>query len=90
MYDAMVEILEKLQPTAMTLKDVSHKHAGHAAMKGIEGGESHFDLEITAEAFEGLNLVKRHKLVYIMLGEVMPQIHALSIKAQTPAEADAQ
>jgi sulfur transfer protein SufE/stress-induced morphogen len=90
MYDAMVAILEKLQPTALTLKDVSYKHAGHAAMKGIEGGESHFDLEITADAFEGLNLVKRHKLVYMMLGEVMPKIHALSIKAQTPAEADTQ
>ena len=28
--------------------------------------------------------VQRHKLVYMMLGDVMPKIHALQIKAQTP------
>jgi sulfur transfer protein SufE/stress-induced morphogen len=83
-YDAIVEALQKLQPVKLELVDNSHKHAGHTGAP--EGGESHFDLYIVSDAFEGLNLVKRHKLVYMMLGEIMPTIHALQIQAKTPAE----
>lgn len=85
-YDEMMQALQKLQPTSLSLTDVSYKHAGHAGAKGIEGGESHFELEIVSDAFEGLNLVKRHQMVYMILGDVMPKIHALAIKANTPAE----
>lgn len=83
MYTAIVTALQQLQPESLELQDVSHQHAGH-----VEGGgtESHFELDIVADAFEGLNLVKRHKLVYMMLGDVMPQIHALQIRAKTPSE----
>ena len=85
-YDEMMRALQKLHPTSLSLTDVSYKHEGHAGAKGIEGGESHFDLEIVSPAFEGLNLVKRHQMVYLILGEVMPKIHALAIKANTPDE----
>lgn len=85
-YDEMMAALQKLQPKSLSLTDVSYKHEGHAGAKGIEGGESHFELEIVADVFEGLNLVKRHQMVYMILGEVMPKIHALAIKANTPAE----
>jgi sulfur transfer protein SufE/stress-induced morphogen len=85
-YDEMLEALQKLQPTSLSLTDVSYKHEGHAGAKGIEGGESHFELEIVSPAFEGLNLVKRHQMVYMILGNVMPKIHALAIKANTPDE----
>ena len=85
-YDEMMAALQKLKPTSLSLIDVSYKHEGHAGAKGIEGGESHFELEIVADAFDGLNLVKRHQMVYMMLGEVMPKIHALAIKANTPQE----
>lgn len=83
MYRAIRTELLKLQPTVLELRDVSYQHAGH-----VEGGgeESHFELEIVAEAFDGLNLVKRHKLVYMLLGDVMPKIHALQISAKTPSE----
>lgn len=84
MYDAIVANLQKLQPVALELTDNSQQHAGHTE---APGGESHFDLAIVSEAFDGLNLVKRHQLVYMMLGEVMPKIHALQIRAQTPEEA---
>jgi sulfur transfer protein SufE/stress-induced morphogen len=87
MYDAMMEQLQKLQPTKLILTNVSHQHAGHAGMKGSSNTqESHFELDIVADAFDGLNLVKRHQLVYMMLRDVMPQIHALQIRAKTPAE----
>jgi sulfur transfer protein SufE/stress-induced morphogen len=84
MYTAIVTALGLLKPTSLELKDVSYQHAGH--VEGGNGVESHFELDIVADAFEGLNLVKRHKLVYMVLGEVMPKIHALQIRAKTPAE----
>jgi sulfur transfer protein SufE/stress-induced morphogen len=85
MYNAMMNALQKLKPISIKLVDNSHQHAGHAGSKGLNG-ESHFELEIVSEAFEGLNLVKRHQLIYMLLGDVMPKIHALGIKANTPNE----
>lgn len=87
MYSAMMTALQQLKPTSIDLIDNSHQHAGHAGSKGFNG-ESHFDLTIVSEAFEGLNLVKRHQLIYMILGEIMPKIHALSIKANTPDEVE--
>ena len=83
--DKMRERLAMLQPTAFTLEDVSHEHAGHAGAKGLSG-ESHFTLDITAACFSPLSSVKRHQLVYTVLGDVMDEIHALSIKARTGEE----
>jgi sulfur transfer protein SufE/stress-induced morphogen len=84
MYNAMIAALQLLKPASLELVDNSDQHAGHMESPG--SGESHFELDIVSEAFEGLNLVKRHKLVYMMLGEVMPKIHALQIRAKTPEE----
>ena len=85
MYDGIMKAMQLLKPTKLVLVDNSDQHAGHAGSKGFNG-ESHFELQIVAEAFDGLNLVKRHKLVYMLLGEIMPKIHALQISAKTPAE----
>lgn len=87
-YKAIVSALEQLQPTSLELKDVSYQHAGH--VEGGNGVESHFELDIVAPAFDELNLVKRHKLVYMMLGDVMSKIHALQIRAKTPSEVQQQ
>lgn len=86
-YKAMVNALQVLKPTSLTLVNNSHQHAGHAG-NDAKDGESHFELSLVAEAFDGLSLVKRHQLVYMVLGEIMPQIHALQIQALTPAEAE--
>ena len=85
MYNGILAALQVLKPTKLVLLDNSDQHAGHAGSKGFNG-ESHFELQIVADAFEGLNLVKRHKLVYMLLGEIMPKIHALQISAKTPKE----
>ncbi len=86
MYNTIMSTLI-LKPTSITLTDNSAQHAGHAGSKGWEeSGESHFALEIVAEAFEGLSLVKRHQLIYMLLGETMQKIHALEIKAKSPSE----
>mmetsp|Transcript_17200 Transcript_17200/g.31148 ORF Transcript_17200/g.31148 Transcript_17200/m.31148 type:complete len:320 (+) Transcript_17200:74-1033(+) len=90
-YNSIMTSLQQLQPTFVKLVDTSHQHAGHAGVTKNGGGvgrESHFEVTIVANAFEGLNLVKRHQLVYMILGKEMPQIHALNIKANTPNEVE--
>ena len=87
-YNAIMTALAALKPSSIVLMDNSHQHAGHAGNDMEQDGESHFELQIVAEAFEGLHLVKRHQLIYMMLGQIMPQIHALQIQALTPQEAE--
>jgi acid stress-induced BolA-like protein IbaG/YrbA len=53
----------------------------------VDGDGRHFDAVVVASAFEGRSRVQRHQLVYAALGDRMRQeVHALSIKALTPAE----
>ncbi len=74
-----------LNPHAVEVIDESHLHAGHA---GAQSGRGHFRVRITSQAFEGLPLVKRHRLVYDAVGDLMQtDIHALGIEAYTVAEA---
>jgi len=88
MYNAILStLIPVLKPTSITLVDNSDQHAGHAGSKGWEeSGESHFALEIVSEAFGGLASVKRHQLIYMLLGDTMQKIHALQISAKTPDE----
>jgi acid stress-induced BolA-like protein IbaG/YrbA len=56
----------------------------------VEGDGRHFFATIVSTEFEGLNRVRRHQRVYQALGDRMrEQIHALSMKTLTPAEAAA-
>ncbi len=53
----------------------------------VDGDGRHFDALVVSSAFEGKSRVQRHQLVYAALGERMrEEVHALSIKALTPAE----
>lgn len=75
----------QLAPSRLELIDESHLHAGHA---GAQSGLGHFRATIVASAFEGLPLIKRHRLVYAAVGELMKtDIHALSIDALSDIEA---
>jgi acid stress-induced BolA-like protein IbaG/YrbA len=48
---------------------------------------THFATLVVSEAFEGLRPLQRHQLIYRALGARMGgEIHALSIRALTPAE----
>jgi BolA protein len=74
-----------LQPAQLTVTDDSHKHAGHA---GARDGRGHFSVDLVAAAFEGKAPLARHRLVYAALGGLMDSdIHALAIRARSPAEA---
>ena len=72
-----------LAPTALSITDDSHLHAGHAGAR--EG--RHFSVRIASPRFAGLSRVARHRLVYDALHRLMPQgIHALAISAYAPDE----
>jgi BolA protein len=71
-----------LEPNDLAISDDSHLHAGH---EGAREGKGHFSVQITSSHFEGLNPIKRHRLIYEALGTLMEtDIHALSIDARTP------
>lgn len=74
---------QALAPEHLEIVDESPLHAGHAGAKG--GG--HFAALIVSARFSGLSGLERHRLVYRVLGDLMPgEIHALSIRALTPDE----
>lgn len=78
-----------LQPTVLNIENVSTQHAGHAGSKGLHGTETHFDVYIVAEAFAALNNVQRHRMVYQLLDQELNNgVHALSITAKSPDEAN--
>ena len=53
----------------------------------VEGDGQHFYATVVSAEFEGKRLIQRHQLVYAALGDRMKaEVHALSIKAFTPAE----
>ncbi|KAF3453260.1 hypothetical protein FNV43_RR03700 [Rhamnella rubrinervis] len=81
------ERLEKeLGPIELLVEDISYQHAGHAGVRGSDG-ETHFNVKVVSEEFQGKSLVKRHRLIYDLLQEELQSgLHALSIVAKTPSE----
>ena len=54
-----------------------------AEVRGDDG--HHFEAVVTAPAFAGLPRIAQHRLVYeIFDGELGADIHALSLKTETP------
>jgi BolA protein len=71
-------------PESLEVEDESHLHEGHA---GARDGRGHYRVFIVAAAFEGLNRVQRHRLVYETLGSMMTtDIHALALQVYDPKE----
>ena len=65
-------------PHHLRVTDVSYQHAGHAAAPS--GGESHFELEISASAFEGQSRLACHRMINEVLAELLAgPVHALQI-----------
>ncbi len=82
------QIIDKLTqafaPDTLDVIDESHLHAGHSGWR--EGGETHFRVKISAEAFASKMLVQRHRMVNEALAEELAgPVHALAIKADAPA-----
>jgi BolA protein len=72
-----IKLIEALAPKELNIIDESHLHAGHP---GARSGASHFAIEISSDAFEGINKVKQHQKIYAAVGDMIPtEIHALRI-----------
>jgi len=73
-----------LDPANLEVIDDSHRHVGHA---GAADGRGHFTVIVVSERFRGLPVVRRHRLVYEAVGDLMTtDVHALSIQALAPGE----
>lgn len=81
------KLTEAFQPTRLEVEDDSARHHGHAGSR--EGGESHFNVVIESPAFAGAAKVARQRMVYRTLAaELAGPVHALSVKALAPGEAE--
>lgn len=83
----MQTIRKRLQtaflPDLLNLVDDSHLHIGHSGNKG--GG--HYRIHIVSQQFAGMTRLARQRAVQDTLHDLYSaQIHALSIRAQTPEE----
>jgi acid stress-induced BolA-like protein IbaG/YrbA len=60
-----------------------------AEVRVASDDDTHFEAVIVAPQFAGRRMIQRHQLVYAALGARMGrEIHALSIQALAPEEAD--
>ena len=61
--------------------------AAEVTVFGDDG--QHFEARVIAAEFEGLSKVARHRLVYQALGNTISsgELHALSLRTQSPGEA---
>lgn len=73
-----------------TIKSLIAHQFGDAQIE-VSGAEGKFTAEIISTQFEGLNTLKRHRLVYATVNAEIASgaLHALTIVAKTPAEAQA-
>jgi BolA protein len=77
-------------PTALEVRDESARHAGHAGATRDDGsrGETHFHVRLVSHAFEGVSRVERQRRIHAALAEELAgPVHALSLSALTPSEA---
>jgi BolA protein len=82
--EKLTERLQSLEPQRLEIEDDSHRHQGHA---GAADGRGHFTVLVVSDRFAGLSQLRRHRLVYEALGDLMTtDVHALSINALAPGE----
>ena len=78
-------------PVALEVADESYRHAGHAGATRDDGsqGETHFHVRLVSASFDGVSRVERQRRVYAALkDELAGPVHALSLAALTPSEAE--
>lgn len=79
--ERLTEALQKLTPTSLKITDDSARHAGHAAMNGVEGEETHLVVHISSAQFEGKSRIDCHRMVQSLCQEEFGKgLHALQIK----------
>ncbi len=74
------QLEQAFSPTHLTVENESHMH------NVAPGSESHFKVTIVSDQFDGLMLIKRHRLVNAELKDTLDKIHALALHTMTPNE----
>jgi BolA protein len=75
-------LITAFHPEELEISDESHLHVGH---EGAKDGKGHFRVRIVADQFAGLKPVQCHRLIYMVVGDLMKtDIHALNIEAVPP------
>ena len=77
--DQMVaRLTADLSPSVLKIEDVSWQHAGHVGAP--DGGQSHFNLQISAPVLQGLSRVAAHRMITSSLADFLDgPVHALQI-----------
>lgn len=76
-------LIAAFEPDSLIVTDDSAAHAGHAG--AAPGGETHYSVEIVAEAFDGLSRIQVQRAVMMVLQkEFDTGLHALALKARAP------
>ena len=79
------KLTSTFQPERLEVVDDSARHKGHHGAP--EGGESHFNVVIVADAFKGKSRIQRQRDIHTALSEELAgPVHALSLKAFAPGE----
>jgi BolA protein len=74
------KVEQELSPKVLEILNESHMHAGPAA-------NSHFNMTVVSDAFEGKRPVARHQMIYkILADELAGEVHALALHAFTQDE----
>ena len=72
-------LMRAFRPHRLKITDDSEKHRGHAGFR--EGGESHFRVEIAADAFDSMSRIERHRAIHDALGnDLICRVHALELR----------
>jgi BolA family transcriptional regulator, general stress-responsive regulator len=79
------KLTKAFAPCALEVADESERHRGHAGYR--PGGESHFRIAITTEAFRGKSRIERHRMINeVLRDELNSGVHAIAIQALAPGE----
>lgn len=70
------KLQQELTPLHLEIENESHMHSGPAT-------ESHFKITVVSDAFDGMMLIKQHRLVNQILKAELEQIHALALHTYT-------
>jgi BolA family transcriptional regulator, general stress-responsive regulator len=76
-------LTEAFRPSRIDVVDESDLHKGHLDHR--PEGDTHFRVQIEAEAFRGKSRVESHRMVNAALAEEFARgMHALAIEAKAP------
>ena len=66
-------LIDEFNPSILSITNESYMH------NVPEGSESHFKVILVSDSFKDVPKIKQHQTIYKALGNIMNQIHALSI-----------